>query len=47
MAATLEYLDRYNTDGEDFLKFIVTGDEIWVQYDTPKVTITTTDAHKF
>lgn len=35
MAAALEFLDRYIT-GEDFLKSIVTGDETWVQYDTPE-----------
>ncbi|KFM74683.1 hypothetical protein X975_23290, partial [Stegodyphus mimosarum] len=36
MAAALEFLDRYNTDGENFLKSIVTGDETWVRYDTPE-----------
>ena len=35
MGATLEFLDRYNTDG-DFLKSIVTGDETWILYDMPK-----------
>ncbi|XP_035211908.1 uncharacterized protein LOC118186003 [Stegodyphus dumicola] len=36
MAAAVEFLDHYNTGGEDVLKSIVTGDETWVQYDTPK-----------
>ncbi|XP_035233181.1 uncharacterized protein LOC118204999, partial [Stegodyphus dumicola] len=36
MVAASEFLDRYNTDGEEFLKSIVTGDETCVQYDTPE-----------
>ncbi|KFM65929.1 Histone-lysine N-methyltransferase SETMAR, partial [Stegodyphus mimosarum] len=36
MAAALEFLDNCNTDGEDFFKSIVTGEETWVQYDTSK-----------
>ncbi|XP_035231708.1 histone-lysine N-methyltransferase SETMAR-like [Stegodyphus dumicola] len=36
MVVAFEFLDRYNTDGEEVLKSIVTGDETWVQYDTPE-----------
>lgn len=36
MAATLAFLNHYNSDEKDFLKSIVTGDETWIQYDTPK-----------
>ncbi|XP_035233307.1 uncharacterized protein LOC118205125 [Stegodyphus dumicola] len=36
MVAAFEFLDRYDSDGEEFLKSIVTDDETWVQYDTPE-----------
>ncbi|XP_035228430.1 histone-lysine N-methyltransferase SETMAR-like [Stegodyphus dumicola] len=36
IVAAFEFLDCYNTDGEEFLKSIVTDDETWVQYDTPE-----------
>jgi len=36
MAAALTFLDRYSTEGEGFLKSIVTGDETWILYDTPE-----------
>lgn len=36
MGAALTFLDRYATEGAEFLKSIVTGDETWIQYDTPE-----------
>ena len=36
MASALTFLTRYHNEGEDFLKFIVTGDETWVLYDNPE-----------
>lgn len=36
MGSALTFLTRYDAEGEDFLKSIVTGDETWVQYDTPE-----------
>ena len=36
IGSALEFLEDYNTDEEDFLKFIVTGDETWILYDMPK-----------
>ncbi|CAN7949246.1 unnamed protein product, partial [Ixodes pacificus] len=34
--AAREFLQAYETDGEEFLDSIVTGDETWVHYTTPK-----------
>ncbi|GBN47818.1 hypothetical protein AVEN_108909-1 [Araneus ventricosus] len=36
MGATLEFLQRYATEGNDFLKRIVTDDETWICYETPE-----------
>lgn len=36
MGAALEFLQRYATEGNDFLKRIVTGDETWICYETPE-----------
>ncbi|XP_046407890.1 histone-lysine N-methyltransferase SETMAR-like [Ischnura elegans] len=36
MASALEFLERYHDEGGNFLKSIVTGDETWIQYDTPE-----------
>lgn len=36
MGSALQFLTRYNEDGDDFLSRIVTGDETWVSYDTPE-----------
>lgn len=36
MASALEFLERYHDEGDNFLKSIVTGDETWIQYDTPE-----------
>jgi histone-lysine N-methyltransferase SETMAR len=36
MASALSFLTRFNDEGGDFLKSIVTGDETWVLYDTPE-----------
>ncbi|XP_035216956.1 uncharacterized protein LOC118190360 [Stegodyphus dumicola] len=36
MVAAFEFLDHYYTDGEEFLKFVVTGNKTCVQYDTPE-----------
>ena len=36
MASALTFLTRYHNEGEDFFKFIVTGDETWVLYDNPE-----------
>ena len=33
MASALTFLTHYHNEGEDFFKFIVTGDETWVLYD--------------
>lgn len=35
-AVILEYLERYELEGDDFLKCIVIGDETWVLYYTPE-----------
>ena len=34
--ASREFLERYELDGDNFLKSIVTGDEIWVAHYTPE-----------
>lgn len=36
VTAAREFLDRYRTDGDAFLKSIVTGDETWVSHYTPE-----------
>nr|XP_015920477.2 histone-lysine N-methyltransferase SETMAR-like [Parasteatoda tepidariorum] len=36
MGSALQFLTRYNEDGDDFLSRIVTGDETWVSYETPE-----------
>ncbi|CAL1268640.1 unnamed protein product [Larinioides sclopetarius] len=36
MGSALQFLTRYNEDGDDFLSRIVTGDETWVSYDSPE-----------
>ncbi|GFV84432.1 histone-lysine N-methyltransferase SETMAR [Trichonephila clavipes] len=36
MGCALKFLTRYHEGGVDFLSQIVTGDETWVSYDTPK-----------
>lgn len=35
MGAALEFLTRYDADGDIFLDLIVTGDETWISYKTP------------
>ncbi|GBM67454.1 hypothetical protein AVEN_124050-1 [Araneus ventricosus] len=35
-AASLEFLQRYSTEGNDFLSRIITGDETWVHHFTPE-----------
>ncbi len=35
MEATINFLQRYSIEGEDFLDHIITGDEIWVHHYTP------------
>jgi hypothetical protein len=35
--AAHEFLQAYETDGEEFLDSIVTGDETWVHYTTPEM----------
>ncbi len=35
MAAALDFLERYERDGEEMLSSIVTGDETWVHHITP------------
>lgn len=34
--SALDFLTRYDKDGDDFLSKIVTGDETWVAYETPE-----------
>ncbi|GFW71563.1 histone-lysine N-methyltransferase SETMAR [Trichonephila clavipes] len=36
MACTLDFLDRYHKEGDQFLERIAKGDETWVSYITPE-----------
>ncbi|GFU74553.1 histone-lysine N-methyltransferase SETMAR [Trichonephila clavipes] len=36
MACTLDFLDRYHKEGDQFLERIATGDETWVSHITPE-----------
>lgn len=39
MVYSLDILDRYYKDGDQFLEKIVTGDETWVSHMTPKLNV--------
>jgi len=36
MGSTLKFLTRYTQEGDEFLDYIVTGDETWVFHHTPE-----------
>jgi hypothetical protein len=40
MGSALKFLTRYTQEGDEFLDYIVTGDETWVFHHTPESTTT-------